>query len=297
MILKDIFVPALFREWLEEKKGLASSSSSRYLTYVAMFFAEGNDPHNLDDYNKFIINKGIKNRATMPYSALRAFIKYYVEDVSLRNELLSNLVKPTIRTDKVKQAVSLSENDMLSMINYITEPKHKVMALIQFLTGVRSGDLFRMQRGSITPEIYNGKNVLKLTTQAKGNKKNIVYIHEEMTQEIIIDYVIRNYPSPNYYFLQETRGLKIESKLYELTLYRRRMYDKEIKHALSMIGFKGENFSTHDYRRNFARKVWTKYKDVHVLKELMNHQNPATTMRYLQTSGLQNIEHFKDLQS
>ena len=74
-------------------------------------------------------------------------------------------------------------------------------------------------------------------------------------------------------------------------------YYKDLKQAMYKLGIDSKSFATHDYRRCYARRVWTKYKDVHVLQELLNHQNPATTMRYLKQSGMQNIDYHKEMQN
>ena len=63
------------------------------------------------------------------------------------------------------------------------------------------------------------------------------------------------------------------------------------------LGIDVTAFATHDFRRCYARRVWTRYKDVHVLQELLNHVNPATTMRYLKQSGMQNIDYHKEMQN
>jgi integrase len=55
-------------------------------------------------------------------------------------------------------------------------------------------------------------------------------------------------------------------------------------------------FATHDFRRCFARRVWEKWKDVNILQSVLNHADPKTTLRYLQQSGLRNVDYFKIIQ-
>jgi len=74
-------------------------------------------------------------------------------------------------------------------------------------------------------------------------------------------------------------------------------YWKDLKYALNVNGIDKEDFATHDFRRCFARKVWEKEKDVYVLQSLLNHTDPKVTLRYLDQSGLKNIDYHKKMQS
>lgn len=42
--------------------------------------------------------------------------------------------------------------------------------------------------------------------------------------------------------------------------------------------------SPHEFRRFYARQVYARTKDVHLVKDLLGHANIATTMKYLRTS-------------
>ncbi len=57
-----------------------------------------------------------------------------------------------------------------------------------------------------------------------------------------------------------------------------------------------EDFATHDFRRNFARKVWLKYKNLIILQKILGHNDPRTTTRYLNMEGLDLIEVHKEMQ-
>ena len=74
-------------------------------------------------------------------------------------------------------------------------------------------------------------------------------------------------------------------------------YWKDLKQALITNGINKKDFATHDLRRCFARRAWERYKDIHVLKNLLNHSKVETTLRYLEQSGLKNIDYFEDMQT
>ena len=74
-------------------------------------------------------------------------------------------------------------------------------------------------------------------------------------------------------------------------------YWADLKQALHKNKISREEFATHDLRRCFARRAWERYKDIYVLKGLLNHVDPKTTLRYLDQSGLKNIDYLREMQS
>ena len=229
---------------------------------------------------------------------MKSFIEYYIEDAGSRAILIDNLIKPEIPSNIKRERKYLEEDEIIGIINNMKHMKHKIIALIQDLTGVRAGDVFRIRRGNIIPEIYEDKNVLRVIIEGKGKKRNVVFIHDDMIQTLIIDYIVKNVNDTDYYFIDHKRRiLDINYRDRKLQISNYKKYYKDLKQAMYKLGIDAKSFATHDYRRCYARRAWTKYKDVHVLQELLNHQNPATTMRYLKQSGMQNIDYHKEMQN
>jgi integrase len=299
MFFNDIFEIDFFIEYLREKKRLLESSVHQYQTRIEAFLRENPNLEEIDDYNKYIIEHAIKKRNVNLYSVFKAFIEYYIKDAGKRASMIDALIQPEIPTTIKQERKYLEEHEIINVINNLKYHKHKVIALIQDLTGVRSGDVFSIKRGDIIPEIYDGKNVLKIIITGKGNKRNVIYIHDEMIQTLIVDYIIKNINDTGTYFLTRARITKNDTiynqnrKLYYVN-YRR--YLRDLKAAMYKVGINSKDFATHDYRRCYARRVWTRYKDINVLQELLNHANPATTMRYLKQSGMKNIDYHKEMQ-
>ena len=297
MFFDNSFDINLFTDFLNEKRNLADSSLYNYVKAVEKFLVERNDPLNIEDYNRFIIKYAIKHRSAYYYSALKAFIEYKIEDKGERVTMSEALIQPDInRTIKCERKY-LEEEEIINIINNMRKQKHKIIALIQDLTGVRVGDVLSIKRGDIIPEIYDGKSVLKLIVEGKGKKRNVVFIHDDVVQVLIMNFLVSNYLAPDYYFLEIFDVCK-HAQFAE----RRRMksnymrYYRDMKQAMYVSGVSHKDFATHDYRRCYARRVWTKYKDLHILQKLLNHANPATTMKYLNQSGLQNIDYHRDMQ-
>lgn len=299
--LKNLFIVELYKNWLKEKQGLKASTRTVYARNIYRFKFLEYDFENVDDYNNFIIEYEIKKRTTTVYKSVKQFIKYYITDKNKRNDMLEKLIVPEQKVDYKYNRKYLSESEIIEVINALTSKKHKIISLIQHLTGVRVGDVLRLKRGFIEPEIYDGKNVIKITITGKGDKKNIVYLHEVITQQLLIEYITTNINNLKYYFLDIKRKIiNTDDESLEqhyLMQGNRKAYTRDLKQALYKCGIDQEAFSTHDYRRCYARRVWTKYKDLIVLKDMLNHVDPATTLLYLKQSGLKNIEYHKQLQT
>lgn len=296
MYLTNAFEPALFEEWLREKKQIKELSIYIYTRVINKFVTEYDDIENLENYNKFLIKYSIKGKAYHYYAALKRFIEYKITDTSQRHKMIEGLIKTEMNPNR-RERKHLEEKEIIQIINNLEVPKHKIIAIIQETTGVRAGDILRVKRGNIIPEIYEGKNVLKIIIYGKGNKKNVVYIHDENIQALIIDFIVKNFMHEKYYFIEKRKGKNNDFE--EERLYSRNYgkYYRDTKNAIQKAGLNYEDFSTHDYRRCYARRVWSKYKDLHILQELLNHANPSTTMLYLKTSGLKNIDYHKEMQS
>jgi len=297
MLINNLFELEYFNQWLIEKKQLAESTRQAYKNMLTGFLTKNSDLESLETYNNYIIKYGIKKRGQAIYHALKLFVEYKIEDRNKRTEIIQNLIKPPMQSTRIFERKYLEETEILNIINNMLEHRHKMISLIQQLTGVRAGDLMRLKRHQITPELYEGKNVLKIVIHGKGNKRNVVYIHEETAQKLLIDFLIINYSE---YALLDVK--RIRKKMDDGFKFKRlidanyKAYMRDLKQAMYKVGLNPEDFASHDYRRCYARRVWTKYKDLQVLQNMLNHANPATTMLYLQQSGLKNIDYHKELQ-
>ena len=300
MFLKNNNLVFMYEDYLKTTKNLSKSSIVAYVTSAKAFLTEGNDPYKLEDYNDFLIRKVIKSRSNIHYTALKFFIKSLPDmDRNEKNRITESLIQPRKFSMPKVERQYLSESKLIQIINYITKEKHKVIALIQYLTGVRAGDVLKTQRGNIVPELYNGKAVLKFIIMGKGDKRNIVYIHDETAQQIIINYIIKHFNHTDYYFMEDTSRVKKHSKVFaDFAFYKTnfRRYLRDLHQALDRMGIDKRTFASHDYRRCFARRVWTKFKDLQVLQDLLNHSSPSTTMLYLRNSGLKMVDYQKQMQ-
>jgi len=300
MFLRDNTLVFMYKEWLEKNRDLTETTLYSYVNSIETFLSESKDIYNLEDYNNFLIKRAIKGRGTYHYTSLKFFIKSLPDLERIEKiKLIDGLIKPKKPSTLLKERKYLSESVLLKVINSMKEERNKIVGLIQYLTGLRVGDVFRIKRGNIIPELYQDLPVLKIVVEGKGRKRAVVFIHDEISQQLIINFIIKNFCHIDYYFAKDLRRVKGDSKMaYNIRFIKGnyRKYLRDLNQALDKNGIDKEDFSTHDYRRCFARRVWTKFKDLQVLQDLLNHSNPATTMLYLRTSGLKMVDYQKQMQ-
>jgi len=292
---------ALYDLWLHENKILAESTMRGYYYCTKKFLATNPDLENLDDYNNFLIENTIKKRCMSHYSALKHFIEFKITKRDVKERLFDGLLRPPIRYDIKKERKYLSEEKIIEVLNFLQEDRHRIIALIQTLTGVRAGDVLRLKSDGVAIDEYLGKQTLRLVIVGKGRKRHVVYIHDVIAQEIILKYINeRAIFFKDYIFLKEStlnrrtiKNVVDETSLLALN-YNQYLFD--LKSALMSAGVDLKMFATHDFRRCFARRCWEKYKDVNILQSVLNHADSKTTLLYLRQSGLKNIDYYYEMQ-
>lgn len=287
----------LFEMWLKEKKPDMSEATIFKNTRLAIEFLTTKDPDvtSLEEYNNFIIDKALKGSNMNVYPSMKYFIEYKITDSGLRDRMIEGLLKPKQKPSK-HESKYLTEEKMIEILNCFRFKRHRTIAMIQMITGVRAGDVLSVRKGMIMTENYEGKEVMKITMLGKKQKRNVVFIHDKIVQELIMDYIrgIKDDDMFKDYYFQVKSRKAIND--FFVKKYNYDFYWQELKDALAKVGVDRADFATHDFRRCFARRVWTKYKDIHILQHMLNHSNASTTLIYLETSGLRNIDYHYEMQ-
>lgn len=289
----------LFEEWLRQQGNIRESSIYVYTGSVEKFLATNPDLEDTDSYNRFLVDMTIKKRCSHYFSALKHFIEFKITNNDIKEKIIRSLLRPKKRFDYKQERKYLTVEKLFEILNYLEREKHRIIAIIQVLTGVRVGDILRLKRGRIEPDIYEGKEVLKLAMEGKGGRRYVVYIHDQIAQKFVWNYILNNVNYGNYYFVElglmngrhgdTTNEFKLEKMNYQ-------WYWADLKQALQTAGVDRKMFASHDFRRCFARRAWTKYKDIYVLQKLLNHSDPKVTLKYLEQSGLHTVDYHRDMQ-
>ena len=249
----------------------------------------------LEDYNNFLIKVNVKKRCSHYYTVLKTYIEFKIDGASLKNQLIDGLIQVKDR-DPIISRRYLNDEQRIEVINNMVSTKHQLIALLQSVTGARIGDVLRLKRGAIYYEKYNGEDVLRLDVIGKGNKKTPVYIFDEVIKQLLREFLDEYYLDEEYYFI-DGRDKSKTGNDFNLRQMNYSRYWGDLKQALHKCGIKQSDFSTHDFRRCFAREVWTKYKDPLILQRALNHNDPKTTFRYLRLTGLNNIDVMQEMQN
>jgi len=296
----DVTDPSLFRIWLEQKTAVCDATIDAYVFADKNFLQRNPKIESIDDFNQFLIETAIKKRAYHHYTALKRYIQFKITNATLKQQLIEGMIRPKLQTPKHDRKY-IPENKLIILLNYFKEHKHRIIALIQMLTGVRAGDVLNLQHGQIFMEEYMSREALRLNIIGKRRKRNVVYVHDKIAQKVIINFI--NIPRDtfeNFLFIDPKRHYsqrKVKLKKFShLKRMNYRWYLEDLKVALNQVGIDYHDFASHDFRRCFARRAWEKWKDVKILQKLLNHTNVNDTMRYLEQSGLQNIDYHYEMQ-
>jgi len=274
---------------------------------------------NIEEINNFIIKNCSKNnpddktkkRYGSVFCVMRKLIDFTIEDKTLKNSLLKNIIYINRSQNNLKSSITLTPSQILKVLNEMAEKKHKIMGLLMMESGIRIGDCLNIRCDDVYEEKYKEKPCLRIKLLGKGYKQNLVYVTSPLLIEYILD--LKSLSTNGYIFITTPKKLKrfrkgmvklaeiIEKENVVGDFYRIKKinYTKfwiDLKNAVSYAGIPYDKFSCHDFRRCFAKFTWMQYKDVDVLRKLLNHSNGDTTMRYLRSEGLDKIEYQNDLQ-
>ena len=220
-------------------------------------FLKNNHEVTTENINRFLLEKKI---ATYKFAFFH-FLKFLGMDLEYKDILKIK------RTPKKRMGVYLDREKLMGLINMIVDDGYRIVAIIQNLTGSRSQDVLSLRRDKV--EIKPDGITLHLLV--KGMREHIVLIPFPEAQRIL-DFIT---DKGDYPFL---RGKQTNLTKWVNNNYRH--YYDAVKEASRIVGV--PEFSTHDFRRNFATDVYKGTNDLFLVKMLLGHSSIETTAGYLQ---------------
>jgi len=240
-----------FKEYLLSNTSLLERTAILYDRTIKRFLREY-DEATAENINKFIIDSSKNKRSLYVKYAFKYYLRY-INKEEIYDKLIS--VKKSM---KKKQGTYLSRKELMKIVNGIENKSHKIVALIQFLTGARAHDVLSIRSDEVKKdEEWMGKGVLQIRLRTKVNKERYVFIGQYYSDRIWYFIKKRNKKYP-FLDMDESEDLrKAIDRNY-------RYYYNSIKKSAKKCGY--ENFATHDFRRNFANDVYEKEtKDIRYL--------------------------------
>ena len=200
-------------------------------------------------------------------SALRAYFKY----MSVNTKQIEENPMQELESPKAKKALPkyLTLEESINLLNSIDgkfkERDYCIIAL--FLNcGLRLSELVGLNYGDIRSD-----NTMRAT--GKGNKERIVYLNDMCINSI-----------NEYLKVRPVEGVKDKNALF-LSSRLSRISPKTVQHIvktfLDKAGLGDQGFSTHKLRHTAATLMYQQGNvDVLLIKEILGHENLATTEIY-----------------
>jgi site-specific recombinase XerD len=158
----------------------------------------------------------------------------------------------------------LSVEQMIILLNTVTNLKHKAIIALLYGTGIRLGELRFLKMTEI-----DRTNLQIKVIAGKGNKDRFTILPKHIL--LLLE---------EYYYLHRPKKYLFEGQTPGVA-----MNDRSIQHAIrnAMItaGFEKYKFSAHSIRHSFATHLLDNGTDIHTIKELLGHSKIETTMIYL----------------
>lgn len=216
-------------------------------------------------------------------------LKDYLYDASYRQGLSVSLINQTISAlkilykdvlnipwddqIKVKRPRSeypipeiLSKEEILKMIEFTPNVKHKAIMALLYSSGMRRDELINLQ----IKDIDSKRMVIRINL-GKGNKSRDVMLSTKALELLRLYYKI-HFPKPIKYVF-EGGGKPGET-------YSASSINKIIKKAAKKIGVK-KNVHIHTMRHSFATHMLEQGANLKVIQRLLGHTSLKSTMVYL----------------
>ncbi len=205
-------------------------------------------------------------------SCIRSFYKYLSSKANLLDENpMVNLDSPSLKKSLPKY-LSLEESlQLLTSLDPENKPRDYCIITLFINCGMRLSELTGINLSDVKPDT--------IRVLGKGNKERVIYLNDACKQALEL-YIRRRPEAP-----KEPKALFISRNGRRITS---RRVEQIVTDALNMSGLGGKGYSTHKLRHTAATLMYQYGQvDVNVLKEILGHENLATTEIYTHVANSQ----------
>src|SRR3989344_2186127 len=244
------------------RRGLSHKTIRTYRECVRKFFNWcRKEPHeikkaDIKSYLDLMIEKGAcGNTINVNLNAL----KFFYGSV-LHKRLMIN-----IRYSKTPKSlpVVLTKEEVASLINSITNSKHRLMAKLMYSAGLRVNELVNLKPEHL--EIENGYGWVR---HGKGNKDRMFIIAESLKEELA-SFISKECKSPDGYIFKGFNGHLTTASVRSI-----------IKNATKNAKI-SKHAHPHTLRHSFSTHLIENGSSVSEVQSLLGHSSAETTMVYL----------------
>jgi len=265
--------PDILQKLLEELqlRGFSAQTNKSYVYNCSKFlnWLEVNslnpDKTSVREYSLFL---NTKNYDPNTIRQIRASIEFMFK--AIFNQVIDLKVIPLPKKKKTLPKV-LSTEEIEKIINYIKNPKHKLMVSLMYATGIRVSELINLKKEDINPE-----RKAILIEQGKGKKDRITLFPNKLNSDLL-NYLCKTKFSSDLLFEGRNRKYSIKS------------IQKILEKASKIINKK---VTPHMLRHSFATHLLESGTDIRYIQQLLGHSRLETTQIYthIAKSNLENIK-------
>lgn len=175
------------------------------------------------------------------------------------------LDKPVRPKKKKTLPKVIPKEDILLMINKITNLKHKLVLQLLYSSGLRLSELINLKREDLN--FYD--NILRVN-DGKGGKDRITIFSESIKNDLL-SYISKTNFKTKYLF--EGRSGKYSAKTVQ----------KIVKNSAKKAELK-QNIHPHMLRHSFATHLLESGIDIRIIQQLLGHSSVRTTQSYTYVS-------------
>lgn len=211
---------------------------------------------------QYLLGKQDNGKSSQTINLYLHAIKYFYKEV------FKNPIEIDIKFAKTasKLPVVLSYVEIKSIIENISNEKHKFMVALGYASGLRVSEVVNLKIKDL--------NLDELTIHlkgAKGNKDRITIFPEKLKNDIE---KLINQKNGNEYLFASERGGKLTERTAQI------VFEKGLKKAKIL-----KDATFHSLRHSFATHLLENGTDVRYVQELLGHANIRTTQIYTKVTN------------
>jgi len=210
---------------------------------------------------RFLLMKQERGYSSQTVNLYLNAIKFYYYQV------VRNYFKLDIRFAKRSQKlpVVLTKEEILRILDCISNPKHKLMVALAYGSGLRISEVMSMKAKDVL--LAEGTIHIK---EAKGKKDRISIVSDKLMPDL--ETIILN-KMPNDYLFESERGGKLTTRTAGAIFSKAKMKAGITKDA-----------TFHSLRHSFATHLLENGTDIRYVQSLLGHSNIRTTQLYTQVT-------------
>lgn len=266
-----------FLRYIKRAKGLAAADTPLdeiRISDVSIELVRGITLSDVYEFLNYTLSERENNAKTRAkkVSCIRMFFKYLTSKANLLEENpVASLDTPSIKKSLPKY-LNLEESlQLLTSLDPENKPRDYCIITLFINCGMRLSELTGINLSDVKSD--------SLRVLGKGNKERIIYLNDACKQALEL-YISRRPAAP-----KEPDALFISRNGRRITP---RRVEQIVSAALDSSGLGGKGYSAHKLRHTAATLMYQYGQvDVNILKEILGHENLATTEIYTHVANRQ----------